>query len=69
MKELSNEQMEMVSGGSTCGLIVFAGVALASGIFATDMLTPAIWASPKTWYAAASAGAGIVGGYKDNCLK
>jgi hypothetical protein len=68
MKELSIERMEMVNGGSTCGLIVFAGVALASGVVATALLTPAIWASPKTWYAAASSAAGIVGGYKENCL-
>lgn len=68
MKELSIEQMEKVSGGSACGLAVGVAVLSASAIVGASLLAPAIWASPKTWYAASVLVAGNIANYEENCL-
>jgi hypothetical protein len=66
MKELSLNQMEMVSGGSCTGAIavgVFVGVAIG----ATAIWAPAFWAFPSTWKGAASLVAGSAVWIYDSC--
>lgn len=69
MNELSIEKMEMVSGGSACGAAVGVAVLSASAIVGATLLAPVIWASPKTWYAAATLVGGNILYYSENCLK
>jgi hypothetical protein len=68
MKELSIEKMEMVNGGSACGAAVGVAVLSAAAIGFTAIYAPWLYASPKTWYAAANLVAGNVANYSLNCL-
>jgi hypothetical protein len=69
MKELSLNQMEMLSGGSSCGAAVGLGVLAASAILISATFAPAIWGNPKTWYAAATMVSGVATMYHENCIK
>ncbi len=53
MKELSIDRMAAINGGN-CAVAVGFGVVVGVGMIASAIYAPAIWASPKTWFGAAS---------------